>query len=78
MSAEKILKIKKEGYERKRSEIKQKNEKRALERILEEKETCGICLDPFNKKTSEGQGCTDSSTIFCTVHHVRFMSAHPC
>ena len=68
MLAQKIYKIQKElehkRDELKRSEIKEKNEKRALERILEEEETCGICLDPFHEKTTQGQGYTDSSTVF--------------
>ena len=64
MIVEKIIKIEKELEHKKRSEIKQKNEKRAFERILEEKENCGICLDPFNRKTTEGQGYTGSFAVF--------------
>ena len=60
----KICEIQEELVRKKRSEIKQKNEERALERILEEKETCGICLDPFNRKTTEGQGYTGSFAVF--------------
>jgi len=37
------------------------NGKRALKRILEEKETCGICLEPFHKTTTEEHQENESS-----------------
>ena len=61
MLAQEIFELQKELE---RIKTKQKNEKRALERILEEEETCGICLDPFHEMKTEGQGYTDSSAVF--------------